>query len=431
MNNYEILTFHLGAIASSAVTEAVYDFWEYYTPIQTYGPTDCIYTTQLLINIVDNILINEPAYTGDLMAAFGLANLTYTTDFVNILTDGVGNWQGRNWDPAVNNTAFALYCGNISSNTTIWSPTSQEVTLIEQLIGIAAYGSQPWLVNRMLNFLGWIYATEVLPCTRIPGETLDECFSTQNATFYAQDDISQTWRSWPYQECSQWGFFTTGSGTPQGQLPLVSRTLDIEYQTAICRDAFNITEPANTNTINAYGGYNISYSRLAFIDGQADPWRGATVHADGAPARASTASEPSIVIVGAVHHWDENGLFPNETTSTEPPTGVAAAQANEASIVQAWLQEFTKPPYSGSSTANTICLEGAEFSTHGATAGHCVPLVPPTPGGNLTQAATTTQNGTFTNVTGADPMLEGGANIVNEYQLGKEKASFGGQVGNS
>ena len=94
--------------------------------------------------------------------------------------------------------------------------------------------------------------------------------------------------------------------------------------------------------IHRYGGYNISYPRLAFIDGEIDPWRPATPHAfdQGAPMRNSTASEPFILIAGAVHHWDENGLFPNETTATLPPEPVADTQKMEAMFVQEWMQEW-------------------------------------------------------------------------------------------
>ncbi len=308
--------------------------------MQTYGPADCIQTTQLLTNVVDNILINKISYTGMLKEAFGLASLASTTDFANVLSDGVGGWQGRNWDPAVNNPSFDQYCGNVSSNTALYSASDSQTSLVKTLLSAAGYGSQSYLVNRMLNYIGWINATQVFPCIG-GGESANQCFTTQNATFYALDDITQTWRSWPYQYCSQWGFLQTGSGVPQGQLPLISRTIDLNFQGTICKDAFGITGPANTSAINAYGGYQISYSRLAFIDGQADPWRGATVHADGAPARYNTIDQPSYVIPGAVHHWDENGLFYNESTSSVPPSSVTSVQQTEISFVQAWLKQWT------------------------------------------------------------------------------------------
>jgi hypothetical protein len=60
--------------------------------------------------------------------------------------------------------------------------------------------------------------------------------------------------------------------------------------------------------VNKYGGFAIARDRLAFIDGEKDPWRPATVHSPyGAHARKSTTERPYILIPGAVHHWDEVG----------------------------------------------------------------------------------------------------------------------------
>ncbi len=103
---------------------------------------------------------------------------------------------------------------------------------------------------------------------------------------------------------------TPQPGVPAGEEPLISRTLDLAYESLICNYAFGIYGPPDTDAVNKYGGYNISYPRLAIIDGEWDPWRPATPHAFGygAQPRFSTASEPFILIPQAVHHWDENGV---------------------------------------------------------------------------------------------------------------------------
>ena len=336
-----MLTEDLGAIASSAVTEAIVDFWQYYAPVAQYGPPECITTTQKLTNIVDNIMINKPSKTQELKTAFGLEGMLYDNDFANVLSDGVGGWQGRNWDPDVNDPSFDQYCGNISTNTSLYGNqiSNNLYASVEDIVSTAGYGNQPYLVNRMLNYIGWLNITQISRCTT-QGNTVDECFSTHNQTFYAQDDITQTWRSWPYQYCTEWGFLQTGSGVPSGVLPLISRTISLDYELIICQDAFNLTSPPDPSIINQYGGYSIAYDRLAFIDGEDDPWRGATPHAPAAPARPSTTERPFIQIAGAVHHWDENGLFSNETSASLPPAPVASAQSAEAAFVQSWLKEF-------------------------------------------------------------------------------------------
>ena len=116
----------------------------------------------------------------------------------------------------------------------------------------------------------------------------------------------------------------------------MSRLLTLPYLSLICRNAFNITALPDVGAINKHGGLGLSYPRLAFVDGEADPWRAATPHARTAPRRNSSAAEPFLLIDGAIHHWDENGVRPPAT----PPDAVAAAQAAELRWVKAWLAEW-------------------------------------------------------------------------------------------
>jgi hypothetical protein len=86
-----------GAISSSGVTKAIWDYWQYYEPVVQFGPPDCIKTTQKLTNVVDNILLkhNDPKTVATLKAAFSLSNMTYIDDFANQLAQGVGWWQSK------------------------------------------------------------------------------------------------------------------------------------------------------------------------------------------------------------------------------------------------------------------------------------------------------------------------------------------------
>lgn len=334
-----------GAISSSGVTKAIVDFWNYYGPVAEYGPRDCITATQKLTHIVDNILIGKKGnikLIDELKTAFGLEDVEYDDDFANVLSFGIGGWQGRNWDPEVNSPDFDNYCSAITANATVYPGTANLTNTVQDLINEGGYGNESAVLKRqMLNFIGYVNETFVSPCAERV-ETQNECWTTHNETFYSLDDISQSWRSWPYQYCSQWGYLQTGSGAPANQLPLISRTITIEYLQTVCRDAFNITGPPNTDIINAYGGYDIAYDRLAFIDGEEDPWRGASPHAPGAKPRTSTTDRPFILIEGAVHHWDENGLFPNETTASLPPVPVKDAQMAEVEFVKSWLEDWKR-----------------------------------------------------------------------------------------
>lgn len=138
----------------------------------------------------------------------------------------------------------------------------------------------------------------------------------------------------------RWGYLLTGSSVPYDRMPLLSRKVDLQYASIVCRRAFNLTKPANVTRINQYGAFQIHHSRLAFIDGEWDPWRWAGVHAPQAPERPSTIDEPYILIDNAVHHWDENGLFEDETTSDLPPDAVKEVKKNIANFVKEWLKEW-------------------------------------------------------------------------------------------
>ncbi|EKD17552.1 uncharacterized protein L3040_006671 [Drepanopeziza brunnea f. sp. 'multigermtubi'] len=336
-----------GAISSSGVTEAIWDYWAYFEPVRVYADQECIAYQQKIIHVVDNILIgkNNSDTTSILKGAFGLPNVTYDNDFAAVLSNGINRWQGRNWDPELNDGTFDTYCGNLTSKEVIYSQPEGLKGTVEDLIKIGGYEFEVAnLTTPILNMIGWLADYTVDACQ---GDQ-DSYFSQHNETFYAQDGIDQKWRSWPFQYCTQWGYLQTGSGSPEDTLPLISRTSDLEYNSLICKYAFNITTPPDVEAINKYGGFDISYPRLAIIDGEQDPWRPATPHASPfnttALNRTDSISEPFKLIAGAVHHWDENGLFPNETVNHPPhllpPLPVRDAQKEELAFVLEWMQEW-------------------------------------------------------------------------------------------
>ncbi|KAF1981672.1 extracelular serine carboxypeptidase [Aulographum hederae CBS 113979] len=333
-----------GAISSSGVTKAIYDYWQYYEPIRIYGPQDCIKTTQQFTSFIDSILIEKKDASAivKLKAAFGLSNLTHDDDFANVLSYGIGGWQGRNWDPEVNDPSFNEYCKTITSDTPISNSTEPERAALESLLEFSGVESSSSFVTRLLNWINYINVGVVQSCT-LSRMTQNQCFSQYEKGLYSGNTLlAYTWKSWSWQYCTEWGFLQTGSGVPADQQPLISRLINLPYTTIICKEGFGRATPPDTDTVNKYGGYDISYPRLAIVDGQADPWREATPHAFAAPNRTSTTKEPFILIEGAVHHWDENGLFANETTPELPPAPVADAQQQIHDFVLKWLEEWKR-----------------------------------------------------------------------------------------
>lgn len=84
--------------------------------------------------------------------------------------------------------------------------------------------------------------------------------------------------------------------------------------------------------VNRYGDFALNHSRLAFVDGSADPWIYATPHSPLAPARQSIIDQPFLLIRDGVHHWDENAAM------DEPPE-LARVHAAQIAFVRAWLSD--------------------------------------------------------------------------------------------
>ncbi|KAK7955184.1 hypothetical protein PG988_015878 [Apiospora saccharicola] len=332
-----------GAISSSGVTEAIWDYWKYYEAARIYAPTGCAETTQKLTNVVDNILIGMKGSetVTQLKEAFGLPGVTVDGDFASAISQGITALQSYNWDPKESSDEFFKYCSNMTSDEVLYPSTEPLRERVGELLEAGGWANESkTLTNRMLNYIGYVRDTQVASCKH---DDQNQCFGTASGDDlgddYAAFDLSQEWRSWPWQYCTQWGYIQTGN-TPEGILPVISRTNDLAFGSAICEKAFGLTKPADVDCINKYGGFGISYPRLAIVDGEWDPWRAATPHALGLAERADTLDEPFKLIAGGVHHWDENGRFPEETTPDLPPPAVAEVQKAEAHFVQKWMQEW-------------------------------------------------------------------------------------------
>jgi hypothetical protein len=223
------------------------------------------------------------------------------------------------------------------TTTLVNNSTEEKRSEIQEILRIAGYEPETAKENIILNAINYFGVTQVQRWEK-SNVTQNEFFTQLNDTFWQQDDIGQqSWRSWYWQVCTEWGYIQTGNTPPEIQ-PLISRAVDLEYGTYFCRSAFNITNPPNVTEVNKYGGFDIEYERLAIIGGNADPWKQATPLAEGARKRESTTSKPFHEIAHGVHHWEENGVFENKTTPILPPNQVVYAQQFIKNFVIEWLK---------------------------------------------------------------------------------------------
>ncbi|KAI0784229.1 peptidase S28 [Abortiporus biennis] len=313
-----------GAIASSGVTFATIDDWQYYDIIRQFAPRDCIKILETAVIEVDELLSNSNTLP-TIKAFFGLGNVTHVEDFASVLSFPLGGWQNKNWDPAVGDNSFAEFCDALGT------PNNTKVQIAKG-ISISA---------DVVKFANYINSTVSSQCS--PPNTQDDCFGTFDPAAYQDTSLRATWRLWQFQVCTQWGFFMTAP--PDPKVPrIVSNFLTLDYAKMICEPNFAyppgshfVVPPLpNITDVNSRGGLNIAADRLAIIDGQEDPWRPNTPHSDDAKKRPDTPLRPFKLISGAVHHYDENGLS-NHTA--EPPT-IRNIHQQEVAFVKAWLEDF-------------------------------------------------------------------------------------------
>ncbi|KAF2644403.1 hypothetical protein P280DRAFT_170756 [Massarina eburnea CBS 473.64] len=329
----------LGTISSSGVTAAIYDYWEYFEPIRLHAPPDCVFGTQTLIDVVDGILIrqNNTDLSKTLKTAFGLGDIADNSDFTYNL-GGIPGWQSTNWDPELNSPTTFNYCNNISTVLLYPELESQRPTVTKLVIAAGYPPNDTATENIILNQIAYVNTT-VVSGWRRSGQTQDQYFTQLNATFWQQIDLesAEGYRSWYYQVCTEYGYIQTGN-TPPSIKPIISRTQTLEYLTFFCRAGYNITTPPDTDKVNKYGAFDIEAPHLAIIGGNADPWKMATPLKYGPQTRNSTTENPWYEIAHGVHHWEENGVFANETTPTVPPYQVIYAQQLLKNSVVDWLK---------------------------------------------------------------------------------------------
>ncbi|KAI0041435.1 peptidase S28 [Auriscalpium vulgare] len=327
-----------GAIASSAVTHAALINWEYMDVIRLAADPKCSANLVRSITVIDSLL-KVPRLRNPLKALFDLSGLENDQDFVSVLEWPLGSWQGRNWDPDVGSTDFDYFCAVLNGNAPSLNDVHHDITLPGGLTVNVA----------VLNYAKYVKENIVSLCPTDSGVTVEECFGTNDDERYQATDLDQTWRLWVFQYCTQWGYLTTAP--PNRHHPtIISRLLDVDYAHKICTQAFppgkffTVPQLPNVTAVNALGDFDIAADRLAFIDGEVDPWRPYTPNSQYyASPRPDTVLRPFKVIPGGVHHWDENGL----AKSTAEPQEIRAIHKEMVSFVRAWLKDFRKPSATG------------------------------------------------------------------------------------
>ncbi|KAF2655245.1 hypothetical protein K491DRAFT_599342 [Lophiostoma macrostomum CBS 122681] len=332
-----------GGIGSSATTQALLTYPQWYTPIIKYGPSDCI---SRLIDIVAKI--DSVIATGDEDAiktvkdVFGLGSLESLGDFAMTIAFPIGGpmnyptntWQELNWYPAYSaGEDFYHFCSNVTNDDAPESVKSVDTQLAnytdgEAWVGLGGYTDYVKKVLLPLCTTGRLNSTDI------------GCFGTQNETFYA-DVTNSGSRSYLYSTCSEQGAYQVAPPNPHTP-SLVLHTLQIPYTQQWCTWAFpdgtynTLPSTPDLYEYNKYGGFNIQAPKLALIDGNVDVWLDLCYHSELAPS--PRVGPLQYLIAGGGHHWDSWGI---KNVSAEPDY-IREAHLWEIRTVKRWIADHAE-----------------------------------------------------------------------------------------
>ncbi|OSC97649.1 peptidase S28 [Trametes coccinea BRFM310] len=315
--------------ASSAVVQAIADYWRYFEPIIEYMPQNCSTDMQAVIAYVDDTVASgDTSKIQALKENFGLGGMVHNDDFASHITDEfIGHWQESGM--IMGNGAFQEFCDVLETDDNGKPAGPQGLGLQHALSAWGAYSrvdvnasESPYLDRKELS------------CN------LHEiaCFGTYNpqSPNYTNTTVPNDTRSWQWMVCSAFGFWQNGA--PEGKPSIVSRMIDNAYYQRTCQlyfpEAFS-SPPVNLLTAldvnKQYGGWNVTTERLIFVNGRRDPWREATVAADGSTSKGWDLQP----------HLLEDGYHCNDLLVEESENPVTkAAQEQAIGYLRTWLADW-------------------------------------------------------------------------------------------
>jgi len=307
--------FH-AAYASSAVVESIVDYWGYFEPIRQYMPQNCSSDVEAVIAYLDGVFtIGTPEEQDAMKTLFGM-NLSHPDDFTGSLRNNLWDWQSL--QPYVGYAQFFEFCDALEVKDGVSAPATG------------------WGLEHALNAWGTYWATTYYPliCGDLDAET---CLGSYDPTqsYYTDISVDNSGRSWEWFVCNYVGFLQDGA--PIYWPSLVSRLIQPIYDERQCTyyfpEQFKTPTAPNVDATNeAYHGWFMQNNRLVFANGKRDPWREATVSADGTNFR-STPEQP--ILEGDGFHCSDLLAQSGEVDPT-----IAAVQSSVLSYMKEWIAGF-------------------------------------------------------------------------------------------
>ncbi|KAL1743373.1 serine carboxypeptidase S28-domain-containing protein [Schizophyllum fasciatum] len=323
--------------ASSAVVEAILDFWAYATPIQENMPRNCSADVQAVIAYVDEVFTgtNETEIQA-VKDAFGLGSMSHLDDVAGARKNNLWDWQrlqvNGGWGKRDYLAPTELYLHLRLSAQFYDFCDALEVNEGGEVGPEEGFGLEH-AFEAWSSYFKHAYYPILLAdrCRRA-------CLGTYDPTARNWTDTSIDYRSWHWIVCNEVGYFQ--DGPPEGQPAIVTRLVQPEYDMRQCQYMFpeafpNPTAPDVDRTNAAYQGWGVRENRLFFANGVRDPWREATMSASGLDV-ASTTEQP-IMISDGFHSSDL------DTSAGVSDDSVNRVQQAALKSIASWLVKWSPP----------------------------------------------------------------------------------------
>ncbi|KEY70524.1 hypothetical protein S7711_02687 [Stachybotrys chartarum IBT 7711] len=323
---------------SSGPLEAIYDYWQYFYPIQQGMPRNCSSDFEAIIDHVDRVFTHGSRKEKlALKESFGVEELEHDDDAAQSISSPIWAWQSIQLNSGY--SQFYQMCDAIEgvNLTSSSSYSARGVGLNKALPNYAAWFKSSYIPGycESYGYSDWSGTDNV------------QCWNTYNASMEVWHDWSARstfYRSWVWQTCND-PFFYYQTGAPKGKPTVFSRLVGPEYYQRQCELLFpregiftyasNVGKTAADINAHTGGWFHTRTTRLITTNGEFDPWRSASVSSvfrPGGPFKGNPKA-PVILIDGA-RHCNDLTL----RNAVHPP--VAAAQKVLLEQITAWVGEF-------------------------------------------------------------------------------------------
>lgn len=193
---------YLGAISSSGVTQAIFDYWEYNEAARLFAPGDCGPVMSKVTHIVDTALFSGSAdKVKTVKKLFAVDSTVSNERFGNSISHPSSALQSESWLRGQSDTTLQKYCAKITSTTLQYPNLANMRATAQQLAKDAGYGKD--VAEQMLNYAGLQRpeTLRMLKRSECQGLTQHDCLSN---SFQKRDTAElNDGYSWFYQTCTQ------------------------------------------------------------------------------------------------------------------------------------------------------------------------------------------------------------------------------------